>query len=53
MGGTNKEASNAKYSMMLKFDKDNKSVTVVIALDDKKEAKSGQHGVAFKSRGGS
>ncbi|MCX6335592.1 MAG: DUF1735 domain-containing protein [Bacteroidia bacterium] len=29
VGGTNKESSNAKYSMKLKFDKDNKSVTVL------------------------
>ena len=28
VGGTNKEGSNAKYSMMLKFDKENKSVTI-------------------------
>jgi hypothetical protein len=28
VGGTNKEASNVKYSMNLKFDKDNKSVVV-------------------------
>ena len=28
VGGTNKEATNAKYSMLLTFNKDNKSVTV-------------------------
>jgi hypothetical protein len=28
VGGTNKEGSNAKYSMKLKFNKDNKTVTV-------------------------